>query len=129
MKKLIAIALLVGLLVVPASAGADYWRQIGSLVPGTYMFIELDEAKTASLEYTKAIKGDELRNETLMDIESMWWGVTLNVTAEWNMNGIIQYLNRDPITPPEKAPIVFKKQGNHWEHIELPCKYHKGDPA
>jgi hypothetical protein len=125
MKKVLMFLLLV--LLVPCAGLADHWTADQSLIPGTYMLIEIDEYKTKQMEFKNYTSPGEIIEWTGMDMRSSWWGVKLNITAENNVNGFLQYLNKEPMTKSTYAPILLYKNNGKWIHIPFPCRWVEGD--
>ena len=54
----------------------------------------------------------------------------INIDSEiYTTARMIDFLNADPQTTPDREPMIFKSEGDWWRQIPMPCKWLKGDSA
>ncbi len=115
---------LVYFLAICQDAQAERWNQNASLVPGKYMLVYTWQSETERLlylqEYQRALEVPSVMNYGVAVI-----GLTFTVTKE--VEGLLEYLNSDPMVMLEDDPVLFREVTNQgitgWVPIELPCAW------
>jgi hypothetical protein len=127
MKKLL---LAVCLVLISSVASADYWKASQSLLPGKYMIIEVDRLETARIEYMRTLSPG-IVEESQMDVLKGLSGIIIQVTKDYNVNGLIKYLMTEPMTDSDYNPMFFywDEAREKWTNMPFPCRYVVGDAS
>ncbi len=109
-------------------AYADHWNQNASLTPGKYLIVYRSIDQTAQLhamyEYF-----DMMGIERVTNLEWTGFAAMFNIDDIMTTEKFVKFLNTEPVTTLEAAPMLFRLVDDVWLTVPLPCQWLRGDTA